>query len=182
MVLTRSKSWLARAIRAFVGEAYSHAAIVTTPGFISTARIVESDKRIREGGLYEHHAKDYVNVYRPLNVDVVTLDAICRICEHRVGERYGVGEFFTQAPDAVLSNIFGRRIVLARRLNPMLPGTQCSGLIAGAFSAVSLDFGVEPYAATPQNIDDFCAGNPSRYEKIFGERPDYYLAAMGAVV
>jgi hypothetical protein len=148
---------------------------VTTDGSIASARIVESDKRIREGWLYEHHAKDYVNVWRPLNVEGVTLNAICRIVERRVGERYGIGEFFTQAPDAILGTVLGRNVLLARRLNPLLPGTQCSGLIAGAFAYMGLSFGVEPYAATPQDIDRFCASNPDKYVKVFGERPAEYV-------
>jgi hypothetical protein len=175
VVLTRSDSWLARAIRAVAGQAYSHTAIVSKGGFVDIARIVESDKRIRQGGLLEHHARDFVNVWRPLNVDDDTVDAIVSLCEARIGEPYGVGEFFTQLPDAILRKLIGRNIVAARRLNRMIPGTQCSGLIAGAFSQLSLNFGVEPYAATPQDIDRYCASNPSKYQKVFGERPDLYV-------
>jgi hypothetical protein len=172
VVLSRSSAWHARAIRSLTGEPVSHAAIVTTAGPIDTARVVESAKRVREAGLYEKHAKDHVFVYRPRNLSPATLDRIASAAERRVGEVYGGAEFITQA----LDGFFG--ITLFRRANPILPGTQCSGLVAAAFGAAGLSFGVADYAATPADIARFCAWHSDKYELLIQERLDLYVAAM----
>jgi hypothetical protein len=172
LFLNRSAAWHARQIRKLTGEPVSHAGIVTSPGPVTTARIVESAKRVREAGLFEKHAKDHVFVYRARQLSPAQLDRIATVAERRVGESYGGVEFITQAIDG----FFG--VTLLRHLNPLIPGTQCSGLVAAAFAVEGLDFGVKGYAATPADLARYCAAHPEKYELLIQERLDMYVAAM----
>jgi hypothetical protein len=179
VLTTRADNLRARAIRWFAGEAYSHVALVVRGGYVDTCVIVEADLRVRMGTLVQYHLRDYVNAWEPLNMDRATIAALCDMAEASVGQLYGVPEFFTQAADALLEKMLPgpARINLLRRLNPLLPGTQCSGLVAGWWSMVGLTFGVPAYSATPQDVDRFGAYNPDKYAKRFGERVDLFLAS-----
>jgi hypothetical protein len=159
--LTAGNTFLGRAIRwgqRTRGEEPSvvnHAAIVVAPGDIFSAIIVESDLKVRRVPIGQHHAKDLVIVFR-LPLSQAQMDQIVAGAEAQIGKRYGYLQIVAQLID---HKLFGGK-VRARRLLKASPRDICSRLVAEQLDNAGWDLGVEPYAATPDDLHDVLVVHP----------------------
>jgi hypothetical protein len=161
VVLTAGNSWLGRAIRwaeRSRGEAatrINHAAIcVAAPDVI-----VEADKVVRMGSVWDYHYEDDVVVWRPTNLTPAERLTLSAVAISRVGEKYPARQLFAHLFDNKILN--GSNF--ARRWIGNEAGRVCSGLVARAFKQINRDFGVAEYAASPDAMDDFAVANPDKY-------------------
>lgn len=161
VVLTAGNSWLGRGIRwaeRTRGEAptrINHAAIcVAAPDVI-----VEADKVVRQGSVWDYHYEDDVIVWRPLNLTDVEKLTIAAVAISRLGEKYPTRQLFAYLIDNKILNGMN----FARRLIGNEAGGVCSRLVARCFKQIGRDFGVPEYAASPDAMDDFAVANPDKY-------------------
>lgn len=178
LVLTAGSSPLAKLVRVFSRpptEKYpshvNHVAIVHQRGGLDDVRILEWDRRVREGRLIDYHRNDRVWVYRPRDITSSQIDHVLGAIgeKWRNGETYGYLEFLTQAFDNALPG--SPRIL--RRLNGIIPGAQCSTGTALLLREAGIDFGIEP---TPFDMASQCEDDPIGFERIAsGIRPSEWL-------
>jgi hypothetical protein len=161
VVLTAGNSWLGRAIRwaeRTRGEAptrINHAAIcVAAPDVI-----VEADKVVRRGSVWDYHYEDDVVVWRPTNLTDVERLTLAAVAVSRIGEKYPARQLLAYLVDNKVLN--GRNVV--RRWIGNEAGGVCSRLVARCFKQIRRDFGVPEYAASPDAMDDFALANPDKY-------------------
>lgn len=161
VVLTAGNSLLGRGIRwaeRTKGEAptrINHAAIcVKAPDVI-----VEADKVVRMGSIWDYHYEDDVVVWRPTNLNDGEKTILAAVAISRIGEKYPMRQLFAYLID---NKILGGKNVVRRMIGNEAGGV-CSRLVARCFQQIHRDFGVPEYAASPDAMDDFCLANPDKY-------------------
>jgi hypothetical protein len=168
LVFTASNSWLGRAIRWFTqdpGEGKTeanHVGMITKGGTRATAWLVEALWKVRNHALSRYVGRGQVAVFRPTNLTEQQKAAIAEYLAPLVGAKYGWYKLGFHA----YARITGKKKVLKYMFLDKRP--ICSYLIAKAFSEAGLHFGVEPQAATPDDMMDFCIMNPDKYQIIHG--------------
>lgn len=173
VVLSRGDGRLARAIRwgqtqRDEGQTLvNHAIIVHSGGNPYYARIVESDRVVRYGTLGDFHPKDDCWAFRPVNISETVLAHIVDAAYRRIGEQYGYAQLATQLLD---NKLFGNRVI-ARRLFSSSKTAICSRLVLEAFATRGYDFGRPPFAASPDDVFDFCLDHPEKYQQVWQGRP-----------
>jgi hypothetical protein len=139
----------------------SHVGIITDSGPMygeHPALAVEAlFSGVRRGPFYLHLG-ERLSVYRPINLSPEEIDSIRLRAIRYVGRRYGFMKILTHALDGLL---FGAYVF--RRLSNVDAWPICSWLVAHAYLAAGLDFGVPARAATPDDIDDFIQAHPECY-------------------
>ena len=166
VVLTAGSSVLARLIRwsevhkANPQARVNHAALcVGTPDLI-----VEAATVARKTSLWRFHADDGILIYRSLDLTADQKQVLVTVAETWIGRPYPVGHLLAYLID---NKVFGGRTV-ARWLLTLKPNGVCSRLVASAFAALGLDFGVpEP---DPDDMDDFCRTHPDKYQLVYSQR------------
>jgi len=167
IVLTASRGWFGRSIRACtrsLGESPSqvnHAALVVGRDPFDGPILVEALSTVKRHGLrdaYRGGGSDLA-VYRPRNVPPEALAAIVRKASSYVGRQYGYGKILLHWLDWLLLGAY-----VFRRLGRMERYPICSYVVASAYAAGGYTFGVEPGAASPDDIWDFVTANPRYYE------------------
>ena len=79
----------------------------------------------------------------------------------RVGYSYGWAKNFLHSLDKLFDNrVIFRRLGLWKKL------PNCSFLVAEAFNFEYYGFGIKAYAASPDDIHDFCVNNPDKYKLV----------------
>ena len=168
--LTRGHSIISWAIRFFTRAAgekrtkVNHVGVVVEAGDIKTAIVVEALSRVKRHKLWSQYGpprKDGVAVYRATNLTPEEIQRIVATAERQVGKKYGYLKIAAHFMDWLLQGVY-----LFRRLVPDGKYPICSWLVAHAFSKAGKHFGVEPGAATPDDIMDFIERNPDRYTEI----------------
>lgn len=191
VILTRSDTWLGRAIRAAERRgsdtaSYNHVGVVVSAGELPPQDgdwrlapfgpvMVEALGHVLRRPVWEGYGpqvkdQNAIAVYRPLNLEPGQGQSIARSAMAYVGERYGWWKLFFHLGDAVISKVAGRDVRLLRRALFVKSRPICSFLVAKAFAAVGLGFGVKPGSADPDDVADFCRQNPDKYELIFEGR------------
>lgn len=169
VVLTRSRGLAGWAIRVFtrrVGESrtkVTHSAIIVEGGPVQSAVLVEALATVQRHRLWHQYAgqnKD-VSVFRPLNLTAAELARVVAKAETYVGRRYGYLKLLAHWADWVLQGAYVFRRLANEDRYPI-----CSWVVAHSFAAVGRHFGVEPGAATPDDIWDFVTGNPDVYSQV----------------
>ena len=169
VVLTRSGGIVGWAIRVFtrrIGESRTkatHTGVIVVGGPIESAVIVEAlatVKRHSLWGRYRRGSKE-VAVFRPLNVTTVDLAKVVAKAETYVGRRYGYLKILAHWADWILQGAY-----VFRRLTNQDEYPICSWVVAHGFAEAGKHFGVEPGAATPDDIWDFVTGNPEVYREV----------------
>lgn len=169
VVLTRSGGIVGWAIRVFtrrIGESRtraSHTGIIVEGGPIERALIVEALSKVKRHPLWERYggARHEVAVFRPLNLTDTDLAKVVAKAETYVGRKYGYLKILAHWADWILQGAY-----VFRRLTNQDKYPICSWVVAYAFAEVGRHFGVEPGAATPDDIWDFVTGNPDRYREV----------------
>jgi hypothetical protein len=121
--------------------------------------IVEADKVVRKCSIWDYHHDDGIIVWRPRNLTDLDKVVIKATAEFQVGQKYPIRQLFAYLID---NKILGGRNVFRRLISNEAAGV-CSRLVARVFKAIGRDFGVPEYAASPDEIDDFCTANPDKY-------------------
>ncbi len=186
IILTHSETgWLGKAIR-FVEQRpgdpawANHVGIVTDSGTIvpkagiPIAVMVESLWHVRQGTVWDGYGpakgpqRAEVLIYRPYTLPSATRTQIAAVAEQYVGRHYAWWRLLMHAADWELSKRAGHQVYVFRRLN-FARDTECSGLVQRAYATSGYTFevprGVIP---NPDDIHDFCYGNPDKYRLIFG--------------
>ena len=166
VVLTRSGGIVGWAIRTFTrhfGESRTeatHCAVVVVGGGLYNAVIVEALSTVRKHALRDRYVggRHYVSVFRPLGLDAEQIRRIVAKAESYVGRRYGYGKLLAHWADWLLQGAYVFRRLASEDRYPI-----CSWVVAHAFAAAGTDFGVDPGAATPDDIWDFVRAHPDRF-------------------
>lgn len=172
--LTRGTSFVSAAIRRFTrrfGESrteVNHVGIIVAPGSVHTALAVEALTKVKrhELGVYAGRRTTGVAVFRPTNLTEAEKEAIVAKAESYVDRKYGWLKIATHLADWALQGAY-----VFRRLTNDDRYPICSWVVAHAFAAADKTFGVEPGAASPDDIWDFVIANPDKYEELRGLTP-----------
>lgn len=166
--LTRSMGLISRAIRFFtrhIGESRTkvdHVGIVVEGGPIEDAIVVEAlSTGVVRHRLFAHYSKKRktkLAVYRPINLTDEERATVVSAAENYVGRSYGYIKILAHFLDWLLQGAY-----VFRRLACMDDYPICSWVVAYAFAKASKTFGVEPGAASPDDIWDFAVKNPDKY-------------------
>jgi len=164
--LTRGRGFVSRAIRFFtrhLGESrtmVNHVGMVVLTGSPQTAVVVEALRKVERHRLGEEYGgtSDELAVYRPLALARTELQRVVAVANGYVGRDYGYGKIVLHALDWALQGAY-----VFRRLGQMDAYPICSWLVAHAYGTVGVHFGVEPGAATPDDIWDYVSTNPREF-------------------
>jgi hypothetical protein len=165
--LTRGSGFLGRAIRFFtrhVGESrtrVNHVGLIVVGGSLREAVAVEALRTVARHRLVDEYGgtRDEVAVYRPRRLSRRELERVVAAAEGYVGRRYGYGKIVLHALDWALQGAY-----VFRRLGRMDRYPICSWLVAHAYGAAGVHFGVAPGAATPDDIWDHVRAHPDEFE------------------
>jgi hypothetical protein len=168
-MLTRSRGLVGWAIATFtrhVGESRTkatHTGLVVEGGRIETAVIVEALSTVKRHRLWDRYAGSgkEVAVFRPLNLTGDQIESIVAKGESYVGRQYGYLKLLAHWADWLLQGAYVFRRLTREDRYPI-----CSWVVAHAFAVAGKHFGVEPGAATPDDIWDFVTAHPSAYREV----------------
>ncbi len=163
--LTRGKGFISKAIRFFsrgIGEPrtkVNHVGIVVGGGPIATAVVVEALSKVFEHPLMQQYGgtSHEVAIYRPQNIPPEDLAKIGAKAKSYVGREYGYAQIAMHFLDWMLLGAYVFRRLGSDRY-PI-----CSWVVAHAYAAAKYHFGVEPGAATPDDIWDYVTTHPNNY-------------------
>ena len=170
VLVTRGRGFLATAIRFFtrhIGESrtkVNHVGVIVEGGPLDGAWVVEALwKVVRRRLVHGYGAKgsDDVGIFRPINLTDEEIRTIVKAANGYVGRRYGVLKLVTHLADWVLQGAY-----VFRRLTNDDRYPICSWLVACSFAKAGKTFGVEPGAASPDDIWDFCTREKDKYVEI----------------
>ncbi len=169
LVLTRGAGFVSRAIRFFtrhIGESrtkVNHVGLVVQGGMLSKAVVVEALRTVERHRLIDEYGgqRDEVAIYRPKRLSQAEVHRIVTAANGYVGHSYGYGKIALHALDWVLQGAY-----VFRRLGRMDDYPICSWLVARAYGAAGVHFGVDPGAATPDDIWDYVTTHPAEFERV----------------
>ncbi len=175
--LTKGGGFLNRAVRFFtrgIGEKRTkvdHIGLVVQSGDIHDAIVVVVEPRtlIKRATIRSRHGpprNDSVAVYRATNITQDEVNKIVAEAESHVGKKYGYLKIAAHSLDWLLLGSY-----VFRRLVPDGKYPICSWVVAYSYSKVDKHFGVEPGAASPDDIWDFIMANEDRYAEVHPLKP-----------
>lgn len=135
----------------------NHSAIVVSGGTVEEAVIVEARSRVKRHRLIEAYGgtKERVAVHRLRAITADQRAAVCKKAESYVGRRYGYAKLVAHAGDWGISELTGSEVHILRSLMRMDRYPICSWVVAYAYAAGGVEFGVPAYAAQPDDIWDY---------------------------
>jgi len=165
--LTRGHGFVSRAIRFFtrhLGESrtkVNHVGLVVLTGSLRDAVVVEALHKVQRHRLWDEYGDtdDEVAVYRPIGLLRTELQKVVVVANGMVGRDYGYGKIVLHALDWALQGAY-----VFRRLGQMEDYPICSWLVANAFGTVGVHFGVQPGAASPDDIWDHVTSSPREFQ------------------
>jgi len=170
IICTRSKSRLGKLIRFFtrsVGEPrtkVNHVGVIVTDGPWYMVDVTEALQHVVRRNLltaYGGKSDPDVAIFCPLNLTKEDRITVADTANQYVGRRYGYLKLLTHLGDWLLQGAY----VFRRMTGDKYP--ICSWLVAHAYAAIGKNFGVDTGEASPDDIWDFCIGNPDKYKCIF---------------
>lgn len=193
VVLTRSDTWLGRVIRAAERRpndvaVYNHVGVITYAGLVPPpegwndagysfaprgAIMVEALGHVMQHSVWEGYGpakgskQSVIAVYRPFTTTSGQRSIVAAKAETFVGQRYGWWKLGAHLLDAGISKVAGRDVRAARKLLFWDARPICSFLVAEAFAAAGLNFGVAPGTADPHDIENFCSEKVDKYHRVF---------------
>jgi len=167
--LTRGTGLFSRLIRfctRAVGESrtmVNHVGVVVAGGPLEAAVVVEALSTVKRHRLWDQYggSRDEVAVFRPRNLSAEEIKRVTDAALDYEGRHYGWVKLLAHLLDWALLGVY-----LFRRLASMDKYPICSWLVAHAFGKISRDFGVDPGAATPDDIWDHIREHPEAYKEI----------------
>lgn len=172
--LTRGSGLVSRLIRFFTrsfGEPRTranHVGVVVRGGPFGEAVVVEALRTVKRRRLVKGYAgtRNHVAVFRPINLTDDERRVIVHAAQAYVGRKYGYLKILTHSLDWLLQGAY-----VFRRLTDSDNYPICSWVVAHAFAKAGKDFGVEPGAASPDDIWDFCVEETDKYQQVRELRP-----------
>lgn len=168
--LTRGHGLLSKAVRLFsrgIGESrtkVNHVGVVVDEGTLKTCIVVEALIKVCQHKLWDRYGpprKDFVAIYRPLNISEEEMATIIAEASEQVGKNFGFLKIAAHFLDWCLMGAY-----VFRRLTKDGDYPICSWVVAHAFSKAGKHFDVEPDAAQPDDIWDFVQANTDKYEEV----------------
>jgi len=168
--LTRGHGLISRLIRVFtrhIGESrtkVNHVGIVVEGGPTEKAVVVEALSRVVCRRLIVGYGdgRTEVAVYRPLNLTPDEIKTVVAAAEHYVGKEYDYFMIVLHLLDWFLQGAY-----VFRRLGKGMDNYPiCSWVVAHAYLKVGKKFGVDPGAASPDDIWDFVTTHPEKYQQV----------------
>lgn len=167
---TRGSGWISRAIRRLTksfGEprtVANHVGLIAGAGFGLNAWGIEALSRVRLHKLYDRYAdgNSEICIFRPRRLTAGQKEKAVRRAGEFVNRKYGYLKIVLHFLDWFLLGAY-----VFRRIGRMDRYPICSYVVASAFKAIGKDFAVSSYAATPDDIWDFCINHPDRYRMIW---------------
>lgn len=166
LFLTSSDTWPSKIVRWATqseGEPEtmaSHVGVFTSVRSLELAEGIEALWRVTEHGVWEARRRtkaEHLAIFRPVNLTDFQKRVILTELRSHIGEKYGWWKpLFHLAAKLTGKSWFTRFFFIDDR--PI-----CSYLVAIAFEAAGLTFGVEGRTATPDDIWDFVLSNPDKY-------------------
>jgi pheromone shutdown protein TraB len=147
----------------------NHVGLVVRDGEESSVVVVEALSKVKRHRLRDQYGPprtDAVAVYRAANLTSEEARTVVATAERQVGKKYGYLKIAAHFLDWLLLGVYAFRRLVPEGKYPI-----CSWLVAYSFSKVGKHFGVDPGAATPDDIWDFIEGNPDRYVEMRPLRP-----------
>ena len=172
IALFQGQAWISKAIRVLTrtrGELETkanHVGIILVDGTERSAVVIEALNTVQLNVLYPKHERDLVAIARPINLCDKDRKFIGLNALKYLNRRYGYLKIVLH----FLDRIIGGRYFF-RRLGRIKRYPICSFLVADAFAAIGLDFGVPVGQAQPDDIWDFVKANPDKYKIIRDFRP-----------
>ena len=168
--LTRGTNLMSRLIRRFTrnhGESrtmVNHVGLVVSHGGTASSEIVEAltTVRRRRFSVYRNKPRHDVAVYRPTNLTTLESLHVSEHADNYVGRKYGYIKIVAHFLDWCLAGRY-----FFRRFAFMDNYPICSWVVAQAFAKEGYTFGVDPGAASPDDIWDFVTNNPDKYDCIY---------------
>ena len=169
IVFTHGNAFINRAIRFFtrrIGEGRSkvdHVALVVVGGSLEQAVIVEALRTVERHRLVDEYGglEHKLAIYRPTRLARDKIQGIVAKAESYVGRDYGYGKIVLHALDWVLQGAY-----VFRRLGRMDDYPICSWLVAHAYGEAGVHFGVDPGAASPDDIWDYVTGQRGDFVRV----------------
>lgn len=164
--LTRGTGFISSAIRFFSrtgGESrteVNHAGLVCSYGTNQSAYIVEANRVVQKNimGRYRNNKNTDIAIFRPVDRDEYILETIALKAESYVGRKYGYLKIVAHFLDWCLGGRY-----LFRRFARMDRYPICSWVVSYSYDAVNKTFGVPPWAASPDDIWDYCISHPNEF-------------------
>ena len=173
--LTHGRGFVSRSIRFLTrkfGEPSTkanHVGIIATAGNQLSAWGIEALARVRYHQLSDQYdINTDVCVFRPINLSEKEKKLVVAKAVSYVDRPYGYLKLALHLADWCLLGAY-----VFRRLARMDRYPICSYLVASSFKVVNADFGVTNYAASPDDIWDFCISNPDKYKFVW-QQGDMY--------
>jgi len=167
IVLTRSKGfvgWLIRQFTRTTGEKrtkVNHCGVMVDGDHLVEAlsKVFKNDLRQRYRG-----GRAQIAIYRWKGLTEEELQTVGAKAHSYVGRGYGWTKILAHAMDRMFGGVYW-----FRRLARMDKYPICSWVVAYAYHTIGKGFGVEPNAADPDHIWDYCEEEETRaqFEKIF---------------
>lgn len=182
IMFARSHGFLGGAIRFCtrrIGEGRtiaSHTGLIVEPGEDMQATVVEALAHVKRHTLGSQYAAcdTELCVFRPLNLTEEEKTAIVAKAETYVGREYGYFKLLLHLADFALDGAY-----VFRRLGRMDRYPICSYVVASAYKAGGKNFGVSDYAASPDDVWDFCLNHLEKYAFIW-QRGSMYQPCKSA--
>jgi len=134
-------------------------------GFVGSDQVVESLWRTVQHPLSEVSVP--LQVWRHISLTDWDRAVIATKARSYVGAPYGGAKIITHLGDALLGKLFGGNPYVFRRLAHRDDYPICSWTWAWSFAEIGYLFGVEPRAAQPDDMHDWCASHPDHWTKIY---------------
>ena len=169
---SKKNNWLGRGIRLFTrspGEPATRAThVAMVLGIAGKGRLIDCTviEAVSKGVKLHRYGKPYkCVVYRARDLDEDEKDCIYNEAWKLRGTKYGYVRILAHALDWVTTRGKLNSYKWRKRMKGgKLAGRECSNVIAYLWSKCrGKDFGVPPYGASPDDIDDYCLWNPRKY-------------------
>ena len=165
--------WIGWGIRLFTtspGESLSRATHIAMvfdgADKLYGCKVIEA---VAKGVKIQTYGKPYkCIVYRPIDLTATEHHCICAEALRLRGTHYGYIRILAHALDWITTGGKLNRYRFRKRMKGgKLAGRECSNVIAYLWSKCrGLDFGVPAYAASPDDIDDYCLEKEKKYRII----------------
>ncbi len=151
----------------------SHVGLIAASMPLIFAPVIEALATVRNRVMWDAYVKSKtpVRIWRPKTLTEGQKTRILAKANSYVGRKYGWIKIGAHAVDWLLSKLFSRDVYAARRVAGLDRYPICSWVVAQAYAAAGLYFGVEPGAAQPDDIDAYCASHPDKYELVWDLAP-----------